>query len=193
MDKRFLYVVIVIIGILVIILAWQDSQKQAPSVLDKLNATPSPVFGNGSQTITPMAQQQLTNPDGNKNSGNQNSSSQSAAQTLEGGVQIQDAVLGNGSEAKSGDTIAVNYTGYLENGQKFDSSYDRNKPFIFQLGAGQVIQGWDIGVAGMKEGGKRRIFIPSNLAYGEQGAGNGAIPPNANLVFDVELLSIQGN
>lgn len=109
---------------------------------------------------------------------------------MENGLKIQDLKVGTGTEARTGDTVAVNYLGTLENGTKFDSSYDRGEPFQFNLGSGQVIQGWDIGVAGMKVGGKRKLIIPSDLAYGERGAG-GVIPPNATLVFEVELLAVQ--
>jgi len=159
--------------------------------MDKLNATPTPAIG-VSPVVSPQVQQSQnpSTPLVNQNSPAQNSSP-SAIVELEGGVKIQELTVGTGTEVKSGDTIAVNYIGYLENGQKFDSSYDRNKPFIVQIGAGQVIKGWDIGIIGMKEGGKRRIYIPSALAYGDQGAGNGLIPPNANLIFDVELLSVK--
>ncbi|OGN16974.1 MAG: peptidylprolyl isomerase [Candidatus Yanofskybacteria bacterium RIFCSPHIGHO2_02_FULL_50_12] len=106
------------------------------------------------------------------------------------GLQIQEIVIGQGKEAKAGDTLAVHYTGWLTNGQKFDSSVDRGQPFTFRLGAGEVISGWDQGVAGMKIGGKRKLIIPPALAYGSQGAG-GVIPPNATLLFEVELLAIQ--
>lgn len=102
---------------------------------------------------------------------------------------IKDLVKGKGAAAKAGDTVTVNYTGWLTNGTKFDSSLDRNQPFSFALGQGQVIAGWDQGVAGMKVGGKRKLTIPADLGYGEQGA-NGVIPPNATLVFEVELLKI---
>ena len=105
------------------------------------------------------------------------------------GLQIQDLKVGTGPEAKTGYAVAVNYLGTLENGTKFDSSYDRGQPFQFVLGAGQVIKGWDIGVAGMKVGGKRKLIIPPNLAYGERGIG--PIPPNSTLVFEVELLAVQ--
>src|SRR5207249_773225 len=94
---------------------------------------------------------------------------------------------GTGKSAKKGDTVEVHYTGWLKNGKKFDSSVDRGKPFSFKLGAGQVIKGWDEGVADMKEGGKRKLIIPSDLAYGRDGAG-GVIPPNAELTFEIELL-----
>jgi FKBP-type peptidyl-prolyl cis-trans isomerase len=101
---------------------------------------------------------------------------------------IKDTVVGKGAAAKSGDSVTVNYTGYLTDGTKFDSSVGK-APFTFPLGAGQVIPGWDQGVAGMKVGGKRKLTIPPDLGYGAAGAG-GVIPPNATLVFDVEMLKI---
>ena len=104
-------------------------------------------------------------------------------------LQIEDLVVGTGEVAKSGDTVTVHYTGWLTDGTKFDSSVDRHQPFVFNLGAGQVIAGWDQGVAGMKVGGKRKLTIPSELGYGARGAG-GVIPPNATLVFDVELIKV---
>ncbi len=110
--------------------------------------------------------------------------------TTSSGLQYQDLVVGTGAEAKAGSTVSVNYTGWLENGTKFDSSLDRGQPFSFTLGAGQVIRGWDEGVVGMKVGGKRKLVIPANLAYGAQGAG-GVIPPNATLIFEVDLLNVQ--
>ena len=103
---------------------------------------------------------------------------------------IQDEKVGTGAEAVAGKKVIVNYTGTLIDGTKFDSSYDRNEPFSFNLGAGEVIKGWDQGVAGMKVGGKRKLTIPPSLGYGAQGAG-AAIPPNATLVFEVELLKVE--
>jgi len=103
---------------------------------------------------------------------------------------IEDLVVGNGATATPGQSVSVHYTGWLTNGQKFDSSVDRNDPFEFNLGRGQVIPGWDQGVAGMQVGGKRKLTIPPELAYGSRGAG-GVIPPNATLVFEVELLGIR--
>ncbi len=103
---------------------------------------------------------------------------------------IEDLTVGNGATATAGQSVSVHYTGWLTNGQKFDSSVDRNDPFEFRLGAGQVIPGWDQGVAGMQVGGKRKLTIPPDLAYGARGAG-GVIPPNATLVFEVELLGIR--
>ena len=104
-------------------------------------------------------------------------------------LQIKDTVVGTGAEAKAGDTVTVNYTGWLEDGTKFDSSLDSGQPFQFPLGAGMVIKGWDQGVAGMKVGGKRELIIPPSLGYGAEGAG-GVIPPNATLKFEVELLDV---
>jgi len=110
--------------------------------------------------------------------------------TTSSGLQYEDLQEGTGDVASSGQSVEVHYTGWLTNGTKFDSSLDRGKPFGFKLGAGQVIKGWDEGVAGMKVGGKRKLQIPAALAYGSRGAG-GVIPPNAELVFDVELLRIK--
>ena len=104
-------------------------------------------------------------------------------------LQIEDLVEGSGEEAKTGQRVKVHYTGWLTDGTKFDSSVDRAQPFIFPLGGRKVIQGWDEGVVGMKVGGKRRLTIPPHMGYGARGAG-GVIPPNATLVFEVELLSV---
>ena len=106
------------------------------------------------------------------------------------GLKITDLQVGEGAEASSGQTVAVHSRGTLENGKQFDASYDRGTPFTFPLGAGRVIKGWDEGVVGMKVGGKRKLVIPPDLAYGSRGAG-GVIPPNATLVFEVELLDVK--
>jgi peptidylprolyl isomerase len=111
--------------------------------------------------------------------------------TLPSGLKYKDEVVGTGPEPKAGQKVTVQYTGWLDEsgqkGKKFDSSRDRNQPFTFTIGAGQVIQGWDVGVATMKTGGKRTLVIPAELGYGSRGAG-GLIPPGATLIFDVELL-----
>lgn len=104
-------------------------------------------------------------------------------------LKIEDLKLGNGKEAKKDDQLRVHYVGYLSNGTKFDSSYDFGRPFSFQLGAGKVIKGWEEGLSGMKEGGKRKLTIPPDLAYGSRGAG-ALIPPDATLIFEVELLKV---
>jgi FKBP-type peptidyl-prolyl cis-trans isomerase len=109
--------------------------------------------------------------------------------TTGSGLQYWDIVVGSGAPAVAGSTVKVHYSGFLTTGQKFDSSRDRGEPFSFPLGAGQVIKGWDEGVAGMKVGGQRQLRIPPQLGYGSAGAG-GAIPPNATLIFDVELLEV---
>ena len=109
--------------------------------------------------------------------------------TTASGLQYIDLKVGGGTTAQHGQTATVHYTGWLENGKKFDSSLDRGQPFSFPLGAGRVIKGWDEGVQGMKVGGKRKLIIPSGLGYGARGAG-GAIPPHATLIFEVELLGV---
>jgi FKBP-type peptidyl-prolyl cis-trans isomerase len=112
--------------------------------------------------------------------------------TTPNGLRYADTKVGQGAPVQGGKEVSVHYTGwiYLDGlkGKKFDSSRDRGQPFKFALGAGQVIKGWDEGVAGMRAGGQRTLIIPPNLAYGAQGAGNGVIPPNATLIFDVELI-----
>ena|SRR6478736_7226198 len=110
------------------------------------------------------------------------------------GLQYEDITVGSGDEAKAGNQVTVHYTGWLQNtdgsvGSKFDSSKDRNEPFDFPLGSGHVIKGWDQGVEGMKVGGVRKLIIPAALGYGARGAG-GVIPPNATLIFEVELLGV---
>ncbi|MBD2465293.1 FKBP-type peptidyl-prolyl cis-trans isomerase [Oscillatoria sp. FACHB-1407] len=111
--------------------------------------------------------------------------------TTESGLQYIDLVEGTGATPQRGQTVIVHYTGTLEDGTKFDSSRDRNAPFSFPLGTGRVIRGWDEGISTMKVGGRRQLIIPPDLGYGARGAG-GVIPPNATLIFDVELLRING-
>jgi peptidylprolyl isomerase len=105
------------------------------------------------------------------------------------GLSYTDIVKGTGAAPTSGKNVTVHYTGWLENGTKFDSSVDRGQPFVFRIGAGEVIPGWDEGVMSMRVGGKRKLIIPSQLGYGPSGAG-GVIPPNATLIFEVELLDV---
>jgi peptidylprolyl isomerase len=112
------------------------------------------------------------------------------AVTTTSGLKYIDIQEGEGESPSKGQKVTVHYTGTLENGQKFDSSRDRERPFTFTIGVGQVIKGWDEGVAGMKVGGRRNLIIPAELGYGSRGAG-GVIPPNATLIFDVELLEVE--
>lgn len=143
-------------------------------------------------------------PDGG-NGQNQNSSSSSSSQessvssvssslnnkvTYIKGMKIEVLKEGTGIEAKAGDEVSVHYTGTLANGKKFDSSVDRGEPFAFTLGQNRVIQGWELGVLGMKVGEKRKLTIPPELGYGSRDVGDGLIPPNSTLIFEVELLGI---
>jgi peptidylprolyl isomerase len=105
------------------------------------------------------------------------------------GLEYVEIEEGTGPRPKTGQSVSVHYTGWLKSGQKFDSSHDRGQPFVFPIGRGRVIKGWDEGVASMKVGGKRKLLIPAHLAYGESGAG-GVIPPGATLIFEVELVGI---
>ena len=112
--------------------------------------------------------------------------------TMDSGLIIEDVTVGEGIEAQDFNKVVVNYTGKLEDGSIFDSSLNPGRePFTFTLGVGSVIKGWDMGVKGMKVGGKRKLTIPSELGYGANGAGGGIIPPNATLIFDVELLEVE--
>ena len=111
-------------------------------------------------------------------------------EVVEKDLAIEILEEGTGEEAQNGDSLKVHYTGTLEDGTKFDSSLDRGDPFVFTLGAGQVIQGWDLGLLGAKVGDKRKLTIPADLAYGETGAAGGKIPPGATLIFEIEVLEI---
>ena len=111
--------------------------------------------------------------------------------TAAGALAIDEVKVGEGATATKGKTVSVHYSGHLTDGTKFDSSYDRGQPIDFHLGAGEVIKGWDQGIEGMKVGGKRKLTIPPELAYGARGTPGGPIPPNATLVFDVELVGVK--
>jgi FKBP-type peptidyl-prolyl cis-trans isomerase len=139
----------------------------------------------GAATTTPA-----TTPAGAKTMAMPGASIEGITEQTLGGMKMYDLVVGSGAEATTGKMVKVHYTGWLlDGGTPFDSSVDRNEPFSFSLGSGQVIKGWDQGVAGMKVGGKRKLVIPGDMAYGAQGY-PGVIPPNATLVFDVQLLDV---
>jgi len=128
--------------------------------------------------------------DGDAEGANKSKTERGTPVTTPSGLQYEDIVVGKGASPKPGQTVIVHYTGTFPDGKKFDSSRDKNQPFPFQIGVGQVIKGWDEGVASMKVGGKRKLIVPPELAYGSRGYG-GVIPPNATLVFDVELLELR--
>jgi FKBP-type peptidyl-prolyl cis-trans isomerase len=172
-------IVIVIAGIAGIFLLSNQKIKTATDV--NLIPTIYPTQTPQSPTPTPAIINQPETASPGANMGN--------VTTTTDGLQIEDQTVGTGKEAKSGDTVTVNYLGTLENGTKFDSSYDRNQPFTTQIGVGQVIQGWDEGIVGMKVGGKRKLTIPSALGYGSQATGS--IPANSTLIFEVELLGVK--
>lgn len=169
MDKKTLYILI-FLGILTLIGGIYIFTSKDP-VNNQAFPTSIP-----SATITPEATPTAT--------------ASAKVITNMNGLKIEDEVVGTGTEAVFGKKITVNYSGTLTDGTKFDSSYDRGTPFTFNLGAGEVIQGWDQGFTGMKVGGKRKLTIPSELGYGASGAG-GVIPPNATLIFEVELLKVE--
>jgi FKBP-type peptidyl-prolyl cis-trans isomerase FkpA len=126
-----------------------------------------------------------------KDTASSGASSQPSPPAAGGGLVIEEVQKGSGDLAVKGKTVSVHYTGKLTNGTKFDSSLDRGQPIEFPLGTGMVIKGWDQGIEGMKVGGKRKLTIPPGLAYGERGTPGGPIPPNATLVFDVELVAVK--
>ncbi len=183
MDKNFLYIMLGVAIILIIILATSQNKavnKQPGDIMNDLLTSPSPTV-NLNQQSQQGSTTTSTTIDTNQ--------TDLPVQTLEGGLKIQDITIGEGEEVKSGDTISIHYKGTLENGTKFDSSYDRGEPFETQIGVGRVIKGWDLGVIGMKVGGKRKMIIPPSLGYGSQSVGE--IPANSTLIFDVELVSIK--
>jgi len=150
---------------------------QANSALELDPEDPNPVLFTMATDNSPAGSQSLGGP-----------LKRETSTITSSGLSITDLIVGGGAEANAGQKVSVNYRGTLESGKEFDSSYGRG-PFNFPLGAGQVIKGWDEGVEGMKVGGKRRLVIPPELGYGTRGAG-GVIPPNATLIFEVELLEV---
>lgn len=191
MSKQSSLLLVVVLGLFVVVgLSGCSTQSGGPSQGSKPSGAQSaaqPSQPRASQEPAPTAPKGDAEKAAPKNDAEKAAPKDDAEKTA--GLVTSDEVVGEGPAAKSGDRVTVHYTGRLRNGTKFDSSKDRNEPFSFSLGAGEVIAGWDQGVAGMKVGGKRKLTIPPELGYGAQGAG-GVIPPNATLVFEVELLKI---
>lgn len=185
MDKNFLYIMLGVAIILIAILAMSQNKttQQPADLLNNLLISPSPSVYLDQQQVAPNTNQVITQAP------TSTMVTPVSEQILEGGLKVQDLVIGEGEEVKSGDTISIHYKGTLEDGVQFDSSYDRGEPFETQIGVGQVIKGWDLGVVGMKIGGKRILTIPAELGYGSQENGN--IPANSTLIFEVELVAIK--
>ena len=168
MDMKIVGIIVAII--IIVLIVWGVMSSKSTPVNPATPQAATPVIVTESQPTTAAPAQPTATPTG---------------------LQVQDSVVGTGAEAKAGDIVTVQYTGTLTNGTKFDSSYDRpGQPFRFPLGAGMVIKGWDLGVVGMKEGGKRHLVIAADLAYGAASP-SPLIPANSTLVFDVELLKVE--
>ncbi len=169
MDKKYLWIIFLVFLVLVVVILITTKINEPLEVdLSSQNIVPSATIN---ATVQPVA----------------TSAAQKQKEVTE--LTITDEKIGTGDEAVSGKKITVNYVGTLTDGTKFDSSYDRNMPFAFNLGAGEVIAGWDQGFSGMKVGGKRKLVIPASLGYGPQAVGT--IPANSTLIFEVELLKVE--
>ncbi len=177
--------VIVVCG-LVLLVAQFTGTNTGSAVADEQTNTQPPVVEVATNVNPAVEQEKLIAMDTDSES---EEASNPQTITTSSGLEYIDIKEGNGATPQKGQTVVVHYTGTLEDGSKFDSSRDRNRPFSFKIGVGQVIKGWDEGVATMKVGGQRKLTIPPELGYGARGAG-GVIPPNATLLFDVELLKI---
>ncbi len=171
--------------------AQQQSATQQPAAETQTSQAPAETAGAGGtgQTAEPAKEQPMNQPKGAP--GQPTPTTDEQTKTTASGLKYVDLVEGTGPSPKPGQTVSVNYTGWLTSGKKFDSSFDRNQPFSFMIGQGQVIKGWDEGVMSMKVGGKRKLIIPPALAYGSRDVGNGLIPANSTLIFEVELLGVR--
>lgn len=171
----------------VVLLVAQLNSDQEAAIADNLSSSEAAVatetqIAQSAADLEPTSEDTVTED-------TEDTSNEDTLVTTESGLQYEDIVEGTGAMPQKGQRVTVHYTGTLEDGTKFDSSRDRNRPFSFTIGIGQVIKGWDEGVASMRVGGQRKLVIPPDLGYGARGAG-GVIPPNATLLFDVELLRI---
>ena len=178
--KAILISVAVMLVCGLIVLVAQLSSPQKPALADELTGPQQQVASSAPQG-TLFASNTMSNPS--------SADSDKEVVTMPSGLKYVELVEGTGTTPKAGQKVIVHYTGTLENGKKFDSSRDRSEPFSFKLGVGQVIKGWDEGLSTMRVGGRRQLIIPPDLGYGARGAG-GVIPPNATLIFDVELLGV---
>jgi peptidylprolyl isomerase len=181
--------VILACGVLLLVSSVIGGGDRQEAIASEVTQTP-PTATSSMDNATPGSEESTLIALANNSERENKSMDKANMVTTPSGLQYVDLEEGDGPTPSKGDTVKVHYTGTLENGQKFDSSRDRGRPFSFKIGVGQVIKGWDEGVMTMKVGGRRQLIIPPELGYGSRGAG-GVIPPNATLIFDVELLEIK--
>jgi peptidylprolyl isomerase len=186
-QNRKKYLISGLLTALVVVILISVSMSRGGKHVSNTNS-PKPVAGASASNVVNQAATPANT--GNPQNISGTGSAQSTASRNIQGMTVQDIKEGTGTTAANGDQVTVNYVGTLTDGTTFDSSIARNQPFTFTLGAGQVIKGWDLGVAGMKVGGERKLVIPPSLGYGSQGTPGGPIPPNATLNFTVDLLSV---